>query len=101
MKTGANAADRFVYTVFPFSGEAYRKNEGRLKEGEVPCAICGRAVARPWRFSAVVVNGGDWARSQVEAENVEDPGYMGVWPIGPDCHRRFLDPAASGQTKSS
>lgn len=79
------------YSVSPFSGANYRKNEKKLKDGETPCAICGKAVVWPFKHSVVVVDGGsDWAESEAEAQNEADPGYMGVWGIGPACHRKYL-----------
>jgi hypothetical protein len=78
------------YSVDPFSGPNFRKNEQRLKEGETPCVICGKAVAYPYAHSAVVVHGGSWASSVEDAQNEADSGYMGVWGIGPDCHKKFL-----------
>ena len=82
--------ERFVYSVLPFGGKTFGKNQARLKSGDVPCAICGRAVLKPYKFQAAVVGGGDWARNQTESDNTADPGYMGWWPIGPDCHKRYL-----------
>lgn len=80
-----------TYTVAPFSGARYRENQARLEQGEQPCAICGKAVSFPYEHSATVVAGGDWARTQDEAQAEDDPGYMGVWGIGPDCHRRYRE----------
>lgn len=80
-----------IYSVPPFSGANYRKNERKLKDGETPCAICGKAVAYPYAHPVTVVGGGgDWARTEEEEVNESDPGYMGVWGIGPDCHKKFL-----------
>ena len=80
-----------TYSVAPFSGARFKENQARLKEGQTPCAICGKAVPFPYKHSAPVVAGGDWARTPEEAEDEDDPGYMGVWGIGADCHRRYLD----------
>jgi hypothetical protein len=79
-----------IYDVPPFSGEKFNENQNRLKDDETPCAICGKAVKYPYKHSATVVGGGDWARNEVEAADESDPGYMGVWGIGPDCHRKHL-----------
>lgn len=85
-----------TYTIAPFSGAKFKENEKRLKEGETPCAICGKAVPKPYQHSATVVAGGDWARTPEEAADDSDPGYMGVWGIGADCHRRYRERAAGG-----
>lgn len=84
-----------VYRILPFDGPRFHDNQRRLKPGETPCAICGKAVKYPFKHSATVVRGGDWARTTEEAGNEEDPGYMGIWGIGPDCHQKHLitDPA--------
>lgn len=78
------------YSVLPFSGARFNENQNKLRDGETPCAICGKAVNTPYTHEAVVVGGGDWAASDSEASDVDDPGYMGVWGIGPDCHRKYL-----------
>lgn len=85
MKAGMNR-----YSVLPFSGAKFNENQKRLKEGETPCAICGKPVAYPYKHEATVVGGGDWAQSEAEAQDVNDPGYMGAWGIGQDCHRKYL-----------
>lgn len=79
-----------VYDVAPFSGPRFRDNEAKLMASETPCAICGKAVAKPYKHCAVVVGGGDWARTEAEEQDETAPGYMGVWGIGPDCHRKHL-----------
>ena len=79
-----------IYSVLPFSGGRYEKNFARLPSGAYGCAICGKPVARPYLHSAVVVRGGDWARTINDVNDEGDPGYMGVWGIGPDCHRKHL-----------
>ena len=78
------------YSVPPFSGAKFRENEKNLKDGETPCAICGKAVSHPFAYPVVVVGGGDWAQTEAEEANESDPGYMGVWGVGPDCHRKHL-----------
>lgn len=78
------------YKVSPFSAANYRKNSAKLKDTECGCAICGKSVSEPYAHEVVIVNGGDWAKTQEEAENESDPGYMGVWGIGPDCHKKHL-----------
>jgi hypothetical protein len=78
------------YSVLPFSGANFKNNQDKLKSGESPCAICGRMVASPYKHYAVVVGGGDWARTREEEKDESDAGYMGEWGIGPDCHRKYL-----------
>ena len=79
------------YSVPPFSGANYSKNEKKLKNDETPCAICGKAVKHPFKHEVVVIGGGsDWARTEADEQNESDPGYMGCWGIGPDCHRKYF-----------
>lgn len=80
----------YQYSVLPFSGPRYRENSSKLKDGDYGCAICGKSLPRPYKFEAVVVHGGDWASTKEEEENESDPGYMGSWGIGPDCHKKYL-----------
>lgn len=83
------------YRVPPFSGKHYHVNSCAAPPGTSPCAICGQPVLTGSSiptFSghphwAVVVDGGsEWGN---EDSDEEDPGYMGWWPIGNDCHRRW------------
>jgi hypothetical protein len=78
------------YSILPFSGPRFKENERRLKDSETPCAICGKAVIYPYKHAVVVVGGGDWAMTEAEEQDESDSGYMGVWGIGPDCHRKYL-----------
>lgn len=76
-----------MYTVAPFSQPMQRRDDG-LPSGCLPCGICRRPVreasARHW---AVIVDGGAaWGDASSDAD---DPGYMGEYPIGSDCHRKF------------
>ena len=83
------------YKVEPFSAASYEKNFGKLESTEYGCAICGKSVVFPYLHEAVIVNGGTWATTSDEAENVDDSGYMGVWGIGPNCHKKYLVRAAA------
>ncbi len=79
------------YRVAPFSGPKYQKNFSSLRNNEQGCAICGKPLAQPYQHAAAVVHGGsDWASSESEANDIGDPGHMGTWWIGPDCHRKHL-----------
>lgn len=71
------------YSVRPFSGK-------RWKTGIIPdnaCAICGKPVAVPWQHVAIVIEGGsEWG----DETSPKDGGWMGCFPVGPDCHRRHV-----------
>ena len=89
------------YKVAPFSSASYEKNFAKLGATEYGCAICGKPVKFPYEHEATIVGGGGtWAESPEEANNVDDPGFMGVWGIGPDCHKKHLvKPGTSAATK--
>ena len=77
-----------TYTVVPFSGAHFRKNsEAAYSSDLTPCAICGKGVKDLSKAIAVtVINGGaDWG----DRDSEQDSGYMGEWPMGPDCHRKY------------
>lgn len=78
---------RMKYSVPPFSGPRFHANMDKgHKLDATPCAICGCGVAGEWKHVAVVVNGGAaWG----DDTSPEDAGYMGRWPIGSDCHRKY------------
>lgn len=78
------------YKVLPFSATNYQKNFSNLNATEYGCAICGKSISQPYEHEVAIVGGGDWAKTQEEVENESDPGYMGVWGIGPDCHKKHL-----------
>ena len=78
------------YKVTPFSAANYAKNFSKLDASEYGCAICGKPVKLPYEHEAAIVNGGAWAETPEEAANESDPGYMGVWGIGPNCHKKHV-----------
>lgn len=88
--TGSYMTTLNRYSIYPFSGPRYSENFQKLEGDEPGCAICGKPVAKPYVHTATVVGGGDWAKDQAEVDNAEDPGYMGNWPIGPNCHKKYL-----------
>ena len=74
-----------IYRVAPFS--LWKKKVRGITGCE--CAICGRQVRVPFKHTAIVIDGGArWAIT--ETIDTSDPGYMGEYPIGPDCHKKYL-----------
>lgn len=74
-------------SVRPFSGPNYRENEKRCGKHQ-PCAICGRAIENT--VTAVyldIIDGGSAFATPGTADE-SDPGYMGSYPIGPNCYHR-------------
>lgn len=69
--------------VTPFSGKGHSENQKRSFHLNLdPCVICGRPVRHP-KYWLVVVDGGSAFGDTNSDPN--DPGYMGGFPIGPDC----------------
>lgn len=51
------------------------------------CVQCGRKVgADAWHVE--MINGGE-IRLQDGTEAVQDAGYMGCWPVGNECAKKF------------
>jgi hypothetical protein len=75
-----------MYNVPPFSQAPI--DGPHIPEGFEGCAICKRPVrvetARHW---AVVVDGGSgWGD---DGSDTADSGFMGAFPVGNDCHRKY------------
>lgn len=78
------------YSILPFSGPRYEENDTKNRSDDPGCAICGKPVVKPYKHLATVVGGGDWAKTADEVNDVNNPGHMGTWPIGPNCHKKYL-----------
>lgn len=78
------------YDVPPFSGKNYARNSA--KAGNDACAICGRFVKDANHFAVVTDGGASWGD---EGSDSGDPGYMGSWPVGNDCHRKHSTTAGA------
>jgi hypothetical protein len=81
--------DVSLYSVAPFSGANFHKNNKKTPEGTMPCAICGKPVvtenAKHW---SRVVDGG--SRFTLTSDDCFDgSGDMGCFPVGNDCHRKY------------
>ena len=61
------------------------------KEGEGECFLCGRGVKMHKRTAWVeLFEGGSLLADQsVKDANQSDSGYMGCYPIGPNCKRKL------------
>ena len=53
------------------------------------CAICGKQVREPFKHIAIVIDGGARWASAEDVDSAAPSGYMGEFPIGPDCHRKY------------
>lgn len=78
---------RVSYSVRPFSGPRFHENAERCRGNQMPCTICGNPIKDPAKAKqAIVINGGAaWG----DENSPRDAGYMGAFPIGPDCHRKY------------
>jgi len=75
------------YTVRPFSGKKYTHNADRVGPGEPPCAICGKGIKNIDKAHAVCVVDGGASWGDVDSDPYDD-GYMGLFFVGPSCHRK-------------
>jgi hypothetical protein len=75
-------------TTFDFNaGDSAPFNEKAISTSEELCHVCGRKVGKnPLWFE--VVNGGD-LRLQDGTEAIRDAGYMGHYPVGSECAKKF------------
>lgn len=96
----------YQYTVPPFSQkpddkviDAAWKRAMRIEKATgaefLDCGICGRPVQTTTLTWGIVIDGGgSWGTP----ESPEDNGHMGMFPIGPDCHRKYKATEATGCT---
>lgn len=52
------------------------------------CCVCGRATPTDRPFTAACIVAGNTAWGDDKSDQA-DPGYMGWYPVGPDCARRL------------
>lgn len=77
-----------VVTVQPFSGKNYSRNSDRCRDGSTPCALCGKPIKdESATHHVVVIDGG--AEFGTEDSDENDRGYMGGFPVGPECLRKL------------
>jgi hypothetical protein len=77
------------YTIPPFTGPTH---DAQAEKGwDNPCAICGKNVKEEGKeilYFGHVIEGGDAWGTGIEGEG-SDGGDMGLFPIGPDCYRKY------------
>lgn len=73
--------------IWPGTPE-YRANEARVREPNQPCACCGRPVdvRRPGTRWVTVQDGG---ATITDEPDESDRGFMGCFPVGPECAKRI------------
>ena len=79
------------YSVPPFSLWTDKTNMAGT-ETSTPCAICGKQIKNENTKATwvTIVCGGEWAANEEEASDDGDAGFMGGWPVGSDCHKKYL-----------
>lgn len=83
----ASAVTVYRYSVQPFSQQVEGKQYTGAEAGFEQCGICCRKTRRDRKTCGIVIDGGaTWGDEQSE----QNSGYMGCWPIGPDCHRKYV-----------
>jgi len=85
----------YTYSVLPWD-ERYQERSGH-KRGHFdgyPCAICGKDIptAKALRYGGVITTDGEWTTDP------NRPDSQGWFPVGSDCHRRFVKTLRKGST---
>jgi hypothetical protein len=73
--------------VTPFGHPDCQRNSERCRDGETPCAWCGRPCREPWAYTVRVIDGGG-AFANHDAPD-DGRGEMGCHPVGADCARKL------------
>jgi len=73
--------------ITPFGGPNYIKNSERVRGDTWPCVICGLPIHNlaGVKWITVINGGGDFGPAD---SDMNHPGYMGCFPIGPECYRK-------------
>lgn len=69
----------------------WNKGNECVKEGQEPCAVCGKGINPDRMYAVHVINGGsDVVHPEDDhLTNPDDPGEMGCHMVGPECRKRF------------
>lgn len=76
----------------------YRKREARHTDTQQPCACCGHAVVTSPGVTTNWVHVVDGGASYGGAEDTNDAGDMGWFPVGPSCAKRLRKAGVYVQT---
>lgn len=71
--------------IGPFSHKDFKKNQSRIKPGQLECAVCGRGI--PLEKGKMIRIGGGGS-TFVPPNQDDGPADMGFYPIGPECLRK-------------
>lgn len=83
-----------LYSVLPFS---QRKMGRKTNQSDgLHCAICGQKVKEPVQHWAVVTDGGARWGNKIDVEQgSQNHGFMGMFAIGPNCHKKYFESSFS------
>lgn len=70
------------------AGDPAPFHEGIHKDGAERCVVCGRKVGKK-SYLVEVIDGGDIREQDGTEADTEDAGYMGCWPVGSECAKKF------------
>ena len=68
--------------------ENYSDNEEKITGDIMPCVRCGKGVKNT-KYHVELVDGGLYASPTNEEADINDPGYMGMYPIGSECRKHI------------
>lgn len=72
--------------LFGTDDDRQQANRARAQErGLEPCTTCGRGVKPGSGWLVEVVDGGGQIAHPDHKADTSDPGYMGMWVLGPEC----------------
>lgn len=83
-----------TFQTYPVPGRTARYDSNAEKHAEYPCLRCGKAVKNGGVWVTLLDGGFSMAHADdAKAALAEDPsGYMGSYPVGPECAKHI--PAA-------
>ena len=84
-------------TVYPGCNKNYSKNVEKASFYS-PCVICGKPVKNTKKAHFVNVIGGGSEFGTPDADP-NDPGFMGAFPVGPECWRQYKNELSKFATK--
>jgi hypothetical protein len=74
-------------------GDAFEFKQGFLIGSMYHCALCFKPVGNSPLWVEIFQGGSVYSESEFGKADVEDRGYMGHYPIGSTCAKKFADGA--------
>lgn len=60
-----------------------------IHDSKTRCSCCGKII-KDKVYWVEVINGGSYVAAKGSNPDMDDPGYMGFHPVGPDCARKHF-----------